>query len=182
MHEAETLATQEGVHDLITFREGNAEALPFADDSFHVTIACTVLEEGDANRIVAEMVRVTQPGGHVAILGCGNDMPSLVNLEIGSALKAKVEAPTGLHIAAPGGCADARLYRRMRDAGLIIRSMFPGLMTFTGPMGYYYLARREAGLNNEERHEWHSALTQAEAAGTLFIAQPFHGAVGIKPP
>jgi len=44
-------------------------------------------------------------------------------------LKAKVEAPIGLHIAAQGGCADASLYRRMRDAGLTIRSMFPGLMT-----------------------------------------------------
>jgi hypothetical protein len=54
-------------------------------------------------------------------------------------------------------------------------------MTFTGPMGYYYLARREASLSGEERHEWHTALTQAETAGTLFIAQPFHGAVGTKP-
>ena len=69
----------------------------------------------------------------------------------------------------------------MRDADLIIRSMFPGLMTFTGPMGYYNLARRAAGLSDEERHEWHTALTQAETAGTLFIAQPFHGAVGRKP-
>jgi hypothetical protein len=59
--------------------------------------------------------------------------------------------------------------------------MFPGLMTFTGPMGYYYLARRAASLSGKERHEWHTALTQAETVGTLFIAQPFHGAVGIKP-
>ncbi len=181
LYEAETLATQEGVHDIITFREGNAEALPFADNSFHVTMACTVLEEGDANRIVAEMVRVTQPGGHVAILGWGNDMPSLVNLEIGSALKAKAEAPLGLHVLAQGGCADISLYRRMRDAGLTLRRIGPGLVTFTGPMGYYYLDRLEAGLSEEERHEWCSAMTQAETTGTLFIAQPFHCAVGTKP-
>jgi SAM-dependent methyltransferase len=181
LQEAETLATQERVHDLITFREGNAEALPFADNSFHVTMACTVLEEGDANRIVAEMVRVTQPGGHVAILGWGNDMPSLVNLEIGSALKAKVEAPLGLHVLAPGGCADTSLYRRMHDAGLTLRRIGPGLVTFTGPMGYYYLDRLEAGLSEEERHEWCTAMTQAETTGTLFIAQPFHCAVGTKP-
>jgi ubiquinone/menaquinone biosynthesis C-methylase UbiE len=181
LHEAETLATQERVHDLITFREGNAEALPFADHSFHVTMACTVLEEGDANRIVAEMVRVTQPGGHVAILGWGNDMPSLVNLEIGSALKAKVEAPLGLQVLAQGGCADTSLYRRMHDAGLTLRRMCPGLVTFTGPMGYYYLDRLEAGLSAEERHEWCTAMTQAETTGTLFIAQPFHCAVGTKP-
>jgi len=48
-------------------------------------------------------------------------------------------------------------------------------------MGYYYLDRLEAGLSDAERHEWHTAMAQAETAGTLFIAQPFHGAVGIKP-
>jgi SAM-dependent methyltransferase len=181
LHEAEALATQEGVHDLIAFREGNAEALPFADNSFHVTIACTVLEEGDANQIVAEMVRVTQPGGHVAILVWGNDMPSLVNLEVGSALKAKVEAPLGLHVLARGGCADASLYRRMHDAGLTLRRLCPGLVTFTGPMGYYYLDRLEAGLSEEERHEWRTSMAQAETTGTLFLAQPFHCAVGTKP-
>ena len=108
-------------------------------------------------------------------------MPSLVNLEIGSALKAKVEAPMGLHVLAQGGCADTSLYRRMRDAGHILRRLFPGLVAFTGPMGYYYLDRLEAGLSDAERHEWHTAMAQAETAGTLFIAQPFHCAVGTKP-
>ena len=28
---------------------------------------------------------------------------------------------------------------------------------------------------------WHHAVAQAEAAGTFFIATPFHCAVGIKP-
>jgi SAM-dependent methyltransferase len=181
LHEAATLAIKEGLHDWIVFREGQAEALPFADHSFQVTLACTVLEEGDANRMLAEMVRVTQPGGHVAVLVWGNDRPWLVNLEVESTLKAKVEAPVGLHIAAPGGCADASLYRRMRDAGLTLQGMFPGLVVFTGPMGYYYLARRAASLSGEERHAWRTAMRQAERAGTLFIALPFHSAVGTKP-
>lgn len=181
LHEAAILATTEGLHDVITFREAHAAALPLADHSFHVTMACTVLEEGDANRILAEMVRVTRPGGHVAVLVWGNDMPSFVNLEVWSALKAKVEAPMGLHVLARGGCADASLYRRMRDAGLILQQMSPGFVTFTGPMGYYYLDRLEAGLSDEERPEWRTAMARAEAAGTLFIGWPFHGAVGRKP-
>jgi len=48
-------------------------------------------------------------------------------------------------------------------------------------MGYYYLDRLEAGLSEEKRHEWHTAMAQAETAGTLFMAQPFHCAVGTKP-
>ena len=62
LHEAETLAIREGLHDRIVFHAGQAEALPFADHSFQVAMACTVLEEGDAKRMLAEMVRVTQPG------------------------------------------------------------------------------------------------------------------------
>ena len=69
----------------------------------------------------------------------------------------------------------------MRDAGLTLQGMFPGLVVFTGPMGYYYLARREASLSGEERPAWRTAMRQAETAGTLFIALSFHSAVGTKP-
>ena len=181
LREAETLATKEGVSSIINFQEGNAEALPFADNSFHLAMACTLLEEGNANLILSEMVRVTQPGGHVAIIVRSFDMPWLLNLELPSSLKTKLEAPMGLQFVAQGGCADVSLYRRMRDAGLTLQKMLPGLAAFTGPMGYYYLDRLEATLRARERHEWHKAMTQAETAGTLFIAQPFHSAVGIKP-
>ena len=181
LREAEALATKEGVSSMIKFREGNAEGLPFADNSFQLALACTVLEEGDAQLMLSEMVRVTQPGGYVAIIVRSFDMPWLVNLDLSSALKTKVEALMSLQFVDQGGCADVSLYRRMGDAGLIIQRMLPGLAAFTGPMGYYYLDRIEAGLSDEERQEWRTAMNQAENAGTLFIAQPFHSAVGRKP-
>ena len=49
-------------------QEGNAEALPFRAHQFIVTVACTVLEEGDADRTLAELVRVTKPGGRVGVI------------------------------------------------------------------------------------------------------------------
>jgi ubiquinone/menaquinone biosynthesis C-methylase UbiE len=52
-------------------QEGNAEALPFPANQFDVTVACTVLEEGDANRMLAELVRVTKPGGRVGVIAVG---------------------------------------------------------------------------------------------------------------
>jgi ubiquinone/menaquinone biosynthesis C-methylase UbiE len=179
LREAEVLATTAGVSDIIEFREGNAEGLPFADNSFHVTMACTVLEEGDASRMLAEMVRVTEPGGYIAIIVRAVDMPWLVNLNLRSELKTKVEAPVGS--VAEGACADSSLYGRMRDAGLVQRRMLPQLAALTAPFSYYYLNRLEASLSGAERHEWRAAMTQAESEGTLFIAQPFHGALGTKP-
>lgn len=179
LREAEALATKEGFHEIIEFREGNAHQLPFADNSFHVTIACTILEEGDANQMVSEMVRVTEAGGYIAIVVQAGDMPWLVNLRLSRALKAKVEAPRG-GIAA-GTCADSSLYQRMLDAGLFRLNMRPQLAVLTTLFVYYYLNRIEGSLNVEERQEWQAALTQAETAGTLFIAQPYHSALGIKP-
>ena len=67
---------------------------------------------------VAEMVRVTKPGGRVAIIARSMDMPSFVNLPLSTGLKAKVEAPGMLGMVSPQGCADASLYPRMRRAGL----------------------------------------------------------------
>jgi hypothetical protein len=38
-----------------------------------------------------------------------------------------------------------------------------------------------ASLTEKEGAEWASAVAQAEAAGTFFIATPHHCAVAIKP-
>ena len=44
------------------------EALPFADHSFDVTIAVTVLEfVSDPSAVIAELARVTRPGGRIII-------------------------------------------------------------------------------------------------------------------
>ena len=75
LQEAGALARQEGLGDAIEFRDGNAESLPFADDSFDVTMSVTVIEEVDADRMLAEMVRVTKPGGRVAVVARAIDMP-----------------------------------------------------------------------------------------------------------
>ena len=63
LREAAELARSAGLADAIMFQEGNAEALPFPDDSFDVTLSCTVMEEVNADRMLAEMLRVTRPGG-----------------------------------------------------------------------------------------------------------------------
>lgn len=51
----------------LSFQVGDAQAIPFADDSFDGALALLVLQElSDAPQAVAEMARVTRPGGIVA--------------------------------------------------------------------------------------------------------------------
>jgi ubiquinone/menaquinone biosynthesis C-methylase UbiE len=48
--------------------EGRAEALPFPDSSIDVALACAILEEGDADRMLAELIRITKPGGRIGVV------------------------------------------------------------------------------------------------------------------
>lgn len=53
----------------VELRRGEAETLPFDDDSFDgVTIAWGIRNAADRSRALAEMARVTRPGGRVAVL------------------------------------------------------------------------------------------------------------------
>src|SRR5262249_4012644 len=73
--EAEALARQEGLDAGLSFRVGNAEALPLPDSSFDVVVCSTVLEEADADTVMAELRRVTRPGGRVAVVVRAIDRP-----------------------------------------------------------------------------------------------------------
>ncbi|MBI2986537.1 MAG: methyltransferase domain-containing protein, partial [Deltaproteobacteria bacterium] len=95
LREAAALVKKEGIEGAIELREGNAEALPFPDSYFDVTMACTVMEEGNADRMLAECVRVTKNGGRVAVIVRSLDMPGWVNLPLGAELKKKAEAQRG---------------------------------------------------------------------------------------
>lgn len=61
-------ASDAGLGD-IDFREGDAEALPFADATFDVVVStCGHMFAPDQPKVAAELARVTRPGGRVVFL------------------------------------------------------------------------------------------------------------------
>jgi SAM-dependent methyltransferase len=176
------LAMQEDLADVITFQEGDAEALPFPDNHVEVTVSFTVLEEGNADRMLAELVRVAKPGGRVAAMVRALDIPWVVNVPLRAELKTKTEIPRGF--VGAQGCADASLYRRFHQAGLTRVQMWPQFAAFEQPhtpQAQFSHGAMLGALTAEETQDWHAGVAQAVADGTYFIAQPFHCAVGTKP-
>ena len=108
-------------------------------------------------------------------------MASPMNLPLSASLKAKVEAIVGQ--ASPQGCADASLYRRVRQAGLTQVKMLPQLAAFDRAdptVLQFLLDNLLPKLTEEEFREWLAARTEAEAAGTFYMTWPHHCAVGTK--
>jgi ubiquinone/menaquinone biosynthesis C-methylase UbiE len=91
---AQKKAKDEGFDD-IEFREGDAEALPFADASFDVVLStCGHMFAPDQPRVAAELARVTRPGGRVVFLAWTGEGG------VGSLFRI-----TAKHVPAPSGLA-----------------------------------------------------------------------------
>lgn len=182
LREAAVLAAEDGVAHRITFREGNAERLPFPDASFGHAFTVTVLEECDADRALRELWRVVRPGGRVGVIVRAIDMPQWWHLDLPEALRRKVDTPPQSN--GPRGVADASLYRRMGAAGFEGLTCFPALVTFDHPEGPIWRYREDhvlSRLTEAETVTWHAATAAAREAGLLFMAHPLHRAVGRKP-
>ena len=68
-HEMLVRATQKSAGTRVRFVEADAQSLPFPSDTFQiVTVAFGLRNITDTDAGLAEMVRVTKPGGRVAIL------------------------------------------------------------------------------------------------------------------
>lgn len=182
LREATALARKEGVEDVITFQSGDAEALPFRENQVDVAFSFTVLEEGNADRMLTELVRVTKPGGRIAVMVRALDIPWVINVPLPDELKRKVQIPHGF--VAAEGCADGGLYRRLHEAGLTRVQMFPQFAASNRPdtaQAQFAHSAIVSTLNPEETEDWRTAVAQSVADKTYFIAQPFHCAIGTKP-
>ena len=182
LSEARALAKADGLDGLIGFAPGNAEALPFADASFDCIFSVTVLEECDADRALAEMMRVARPGGRIGVIVRSIDLPQWWSADVPEALRQRAVTPP--QSVGASGVADASLYRRARDAGLCNLTCFPALVTLDRPDGPIWRYREDhltAQLTPPELAAWQAARQVAAGQSLLFMAHPMHCVVGHKP-
>ena len=181
--EATKLVQQANLSDLISFQEGNGEAIAWPDNAFDFSFSVTALEEGDADKMLAELVRVTKPGGKVGVIVRAIDFPFVINLPLRPDLKIKAQSlPNGAVTA--GGCADSSIYSRFRQAGLTEVKAFPQLVTYDkgSPVNLEFMLSLTFGkLSQDEQAEWNKAMSIDSVKENFFISAPHHCAVGTKP-
>ena len=82
---AEEIVASAGLSGRISFREGNVNQLPFADGSFDWVWSadCVGYPVGDLPHVLKELMRVTRPGGCIAILAWSSQqlLPGYLMLE-----------------------------------------------------------------------------------------------------
>jgi ubiquinone/menaquinone biosynthesis C-methylase UbiE len=180
LREAAALAGETAAR--LRFTRASAVALPFADGSFDCIFSVTVLEETDADKALAEMVRVARKGARIGVVVRAIDMPQWWNLALPPAIASKAAIPP--QSVGAGGVADASLYRRMRRAGLVELRAFPALVTLDEPEGPIWRYREDhvlSELSPEETAVWTAARAAADNDGLLLQAHALHCAVGRKP-
>jgi len=169
-----------------TFRHGDGLALPFAPASFDVTLAVTVLlHVPESDRVLAEMRRVTRPGGRVAVLDqdfgtLALDVPDRVltrRIVDGHAERFYAEPWSGRTLA-----------RRLRGAGL---SRVRGRVFAVVDRVYDAYVRSMLGRRVElavawrlvtpaEGRRWLDGLEDVAARGDFFMSLNYYGAVGVR--
>jgi len=180
LREAAQLAREFG--DRIRFTPGSALNLPFPNEIFDCVFSVTVLEECDANRAMAEMLRVARPGAHIGIVVRAIDLAQWWNLELPAAISAIANIPP--QSVGPAGVADASLYVRMSQAGMVDLCAFPTLITLDQPGGPIWRYREDdvlSRLSPEDAIAWSDARGKAARHGVLAQAHALHCAVGRKP-
>ncbi len=183
LSEARALAAKDGLGEVSSFEEANAETLPFPDAHFDVAISCTVLEEGQADRMLSELARVTKSEGRVVVMTRAIDVHWWVNLSVPDELRSKLNElgpSTGAGVG-DDGCADASLYPRLSRVGLTPLMMGPQFAIYKeGERLNGVLDRLLAMLSKSDARICRDAARQAKTDGTVFVAEPFHCAVGVK--
>jgi SAM-dependent methyltransferase len=184
LREAEALTRSAGLENAIAYSIGDAEALPLPSASFDVTLSSTVMEEVNADRMLAELVRITKPRGRIGVVVRAIDMAPWMNVDLPPEVRHAAERVAGAG-ADENGCADASLYGRFVAAGLRDLIMGPQYGADTGQRSpdrlRLFVGRVAQGLSADDARQFRDGVKRATTAGSMVWAEPYHCAVGTRP-
>ena len=111
------------------------------------------------------------------------DVPQWLNValpaDMSAIITSSLTGPSGEH-----GCADASLYRRVREAGLTDVRFWPHLTTRYPERDFDWapaISGVVGSFSPTEAAQWDTAVAIARADGGLVSASPVHCAVGTRP-
>ena len=184
---AQKRAREAGVDAWVTHQTGDAYALPFDDGAFERTRSERMLQHLlDPPRAVAELVRVTAPGGRVVI--ADSDFGSLSFDGVESSLERRMvafKAGQSLH----NGYSGRTLWRLLRGAGLSDVTVQPVAMhtTVLGVARLILLlddvetrAEAASAISAADLSVWREQLAAAESAGNFYVSLTVVVAAGSK--
>lgn len=184
---ARTRAREQELESRIEFVTSVFPPLPFSDASFERVWCKNVLEYVDsATETVAEMVRVTAPGG--LVVASDSDWEMLV-LEVGPAAQARSDRimAAAKAVALKEPRIGRRLYGLFRAAGLrdVKVKVFPGADQSgrTAPIqraSFANYAAASGQISNDEIQQWLADIEQAVASGLYLFILPQFVVRGVK--
>jgi ubiquinone/menaquinone biosynthesis C-methylase UbiE len=157
-----------GINPIVGFQVGDALALPFEDDTFDVCRIETVLQHiADPERAVAEMARVTRPGGRVGALELDQETMFMdhPDTELLDTLRESVVT------AMTQGAMGRQVPRLFVEAGVIDVQTAPQVIVGT-PAAYRLMLEHHVhelcdrgAVTPERASRWWSAIDEAAASG-----------------
>jgi ubiquinone/menaquinone biosynthesis C-methylase UbiE len=184
--EAERHASAAGIHGRVHHHVADALALPFDAQTFDAVRGERIFQHlGDPRAALAEMLRVTRPGGWIVVLD--TDYSSFTVDSDQTDLERRLALAAAQSVRS--GYVARKLYRMFTDQGLSDISVTVRPATFPR----YEFARGAlldliepgalaSGIVTEEQlHSWHAELERADARNTFFACLNMILVSGCKP-
>jgi SAM-dependent methyltransferase len=158
---ARQYAADAALDELVEFQAGDCRQMPFADGSFDVTFAATVLAHvPEAGRALAEMVRVTRVGGRIGVFDFDGDCFLIAHPD--RHLTRRIVAAQCDHSAVNGLLV--RELPGLLGALGVLDVQVRGFMPLEREAGSFYANMAERAAHNAAKA---GAITQEESAGWL---------------
>jgi ubiquinone/menaquinone biosynthesis C-methylase UbiE len=174
--QADERANQAGVRTWVTHQHADATNLPFEANTFDACRSERLLQHlPHPEQALAEMVRITRPGGWLVIADADWGTLSIDTSEI-AIERRLVRLEADMHT---NGYAGRQLYRLLKRQHLadIVIEMIPVYFTHyalaeqvIGPAELAQEALRQDVITEAEAQRWSASLAQADAEGVFFAS------------